>query len=82
MSTQTIDLLSIPELQNIGTYDLSITAEADNYIGTDPVIITYEKTLSIAVQEETLITNVGSVGNETFIADYAAETNETLTYTI
>lgn len=77
-----IDLSDIPELQKAGTYDIEITAEADGYTGTDPVIIQYVKEFSASVEGETLLLSAGEVINETFIAENATENNETLTYTI
>lgn len=77
----TVDLLDIEQLKPSGDYLLSVTAEADGYIGTDPVVINYTR-IGASVENETLIDDTANINEETFIANYATVDNETLIYNI
>ena len=71
-----IDMEKISGLASPGTYNVQVTAEADGYIGTDPVTMQYTS-IGATVDGETLITD-GKVIDETITASYAAVENETL----
>lgn len=74
--TVQIDLEKISDLANPGTYNILVTAEADNYTGTDPVEIPYTS-IGASVDGETLFTS-GNIVDETITVGYAAVDNETL----
>jgi hypothetical protein len=69
-------LEKISDLAAPGTHNILVTAEADNYIGTDPVKISYTS-IGASVDGETLIIN-GNIADETITVEYAAVDNETL----
>ena len=74
-----VDLLDIEQLKPSGDYVLSITAEANGYIGTDPVTMNYTR-IATSVENETLIDESASIDGETFITNYATVNEETLVY--
>ena len=71
-----INMEKISDLASPGTYNVQVTAEADGYIGTDPVTRQYTS-IGAIVDGETLITD-GKVTDETITTSYTAVENETL----
>ena len=71
-----IDLSAIPQLRAPGEYVLQLTAEAEGYIGTDPVALTYVSE-GATVEGETLIT-AGEIDEEVFIPNYSVVDDEVL----
>lgn len=71
-----INLEEISDLDSPGTYNIQVTAEADGYIGTDPVTKQYTR-IGATVDGETLIID-GEVTDETITTSYTAVEDETL----
>lgn len=71
-----VDLREISALRAPGDYSLTITGEAENYTGTDPVTVTYTSE-GATVEGDTLYIG-GEVSEEILTLDYSAVNDETL----
>lgn len=74
--TLTVDLTEVPAFDAPGDYVFKVTGEAEGYTGTDPVSLSYTRTVA-TVDGETLVID-GTVEDETLSIDYAAVDDEVL----